>query len=198
MKLFTTFLTLLLTQVLFSQNQPYLYVERGEDEESSISYPPNTEFHLFNEAGDLILSDGDLDEPFEITSTHMLLLQPPYREDTDRLVLNSGRISMKTPYETYIDEKPELPQQNKYGRYTGPIKGTKEYFKSKNEGERNVLIIFNNDLVFRYFDGEARAWYDGDEVEITGNYIIDLPTSVAKISYNPKNGDSWWVFENKQ
>ena len=189
--------TLLFAQVMVAQYAPYLYIERGEGQETSISYPPNTEFHLFDNNGDLVLSDGNLKDAFEITSRHILLLKPPYKKGTDRLVLESGRILMKTPYENHAVKTSKSKKQNDYGRYTGPVTGTKEYFESKNEGERNVLIIFNNELVFRYFDGEARAWFDGREVSVRGKYIIELPNSIAKISYNPKNGETWWVFENK-
>ncbi|MBT8186743.1 MAG: hypothetical protein KJO73_03560 [Croceitalea sp.] len=198
MKKLITIFAILITQLMVAQYAPYLHIERGEGIETSISYPPNTEFHLSNSNGDWVLSDGDLEEPFEITSTHTLLLQPTYKEDTDKLILTSGRILMKTPYEKDVVKVTKTKKKNSYGRNNGHITGAKEYFESKNEGERNVLIIFNNDLVFRYFDGVARAWYDGREIKVKGNYIIELPDSVAKISYNPKNGETWWFFENNK
>jgi hypothetical protein len=110
--------TLLLTQFIVAQYEPYLYIEKGEGVETSISYPPNTAFYLFNDQGDLVLSDGDLKEPFEFTTVHTLLLSPSYKEGTDRLVLTSGRISMKNPKENHTGNTSNIKEKDFYGRYT--------------------------------------------------------------------------------
>lgn len=196
MKFLITLFIVVFTQSLAAQHEPYLHIEKADGIESSISYPPNTEFHLFDGDGNYVLSDGDLKEPFEIKTTHTLLLNPPYKDDTDRLVLESGRIFMKKPYENDTTKSDTTSKTKDYGHYKGSITARKEYFESKIQGERNILLVFSNDLIFRYFDGKAKAWFDGDEVLVKGNYIVKLPYQTAKISYNPKNGETWWTFEN--
>jgi hypothetical protein len=177
---------------LVAQHKSYLAIELEGGQKNEINYPPGTEFYLFDGGGNFILSDGDLETPFEINTPHTLIVSPKYKEESDRFTISSGRILMKevvTPNTT----RPSDFDKNEPS--TSQVTARKEFFDSTVEGQRNILLVFNNGLVFRYFDDVARAWFQGDEVEISGKYLVKIPGGTAKISYNPKNGETWWVFE---
>ena len=194
-KMIITISLVLLSLTTFAQQDNYLAIELKGAVENEVNYPPGTEFFLFNENGDFILADGDLDQPFEITSEHTLIVAPQYKGSTDRFVIQKGRILMKRQKPTTGKIDSDFDAN---GKYRGTVKVRKEYFDAATEGERNVLLIFNNGLVFRYFDGNARAWWDGEEIEMHGKYLVRTPEGTAKISYNPKNGETWWVFDTSE
>ena len=77
--------------------------------------------------------------------------------------------------------------------YSQGVSLKKEFLESVPYGERNVLLTFSNGLVFRYFEGKAEAWYNGEEVAIEGRYIIDLGKETVKLSYNPQTGKVWYT-----
>ncbi|NHF58007.1 hypothetical protein FK220_001555 [Flavobacteriaceae bacterium TP-CH-4] len=183
-------------KMLQAQDQSYLSIELDGGLENEINYPPGTDFHLFNGDGDLVASDGDLEVPYKIVTRHMLIVSPSYKTDTDRYVISSGRILMKTHSRTKNDgDTMEGRKSNLSGNSVSLLR--KEFLEPGNKGEQNILLVFDNDLVFRYFNGEVRAWYDGNEVPIQGMYLIDTPQGTMKISYEPIQGELWWVFEEK-
>ncbi|WGK63902.1 hypothetical protein [Croceiramulus getboli] len=175
-----------------AQSYTHLVIDRGEGMESEINYPPGTEFFLFNEANDMVLSNDNLKEPYAINGLHTLLVTPNYKEGTDKYRMDSGRIYLKT---VEYDNKVKPYSENRKGI---EITAKKEYFEAKDPDKKNILVIFNTGLVFRYFDGVARAWYDNEEVDVRGRYLVDTPEGTAKISYNPQNGELWWVFDRSE
>lgn len=177
-----------------AQEQDYLAIMLESDITNEINYPPGTEFFLFDDLGNLVASNENLTQPFNIKERHILVVTPSYKEDTDRFVLTSGTIEMKSPkgHKRHGGKAEHTVYKD---NDKGVITAKKEYFESEIPGTKNLLLVFDNDLVFRYFDGQARAWYQGDELPVEGNYIVALPSKVAKISYNPDNGEVWWVFE---
>lgn len=61
-------------------------------------------------------------------------------------------------------------------------------------GRYNLKLYFKNGLQFHYIDGQARAELDGEPQIVEGAYIVHTDLGTAKISFNPENGDTWWVF----
>ena len=183
-------------KMLQAQDESYLSIELDGGLENEINYPPGTDFHLFNGEGDLVASDGDLEVPYKIGTRHVLLVSPSYKTDTDHYVISSGLILMKTHWRTKNDGD---AIEGHYGDLSSKTVSllSKEYLESGNNGAQNILLVFNNDLVFRYFNGEVRAWLDGNEVPVIGKYLINTPQGTMKISYEPIQGKLWWVFEEK-
>ncbi len=65
----------------------------------------------------------------------------------------------------------------------------------KNPNLYNLLAVFNNGLVFKYEDGNVRAWLDNEEVEVTNHYLVQTQEGLLKASFDPKDGEFWYVFE---
>lgn len=173
------------------QELSYLHIELSNTIENSVSYPPKTNFQLFDQDGNYVLADGELDEPFDIGSRHTLLVYPTYKDKTDTLVIDSGRISMKMGHDNYeISENIDTKMVTDFNKITA----RKELFESKKTGEQNLILTFENGLVFLYLDGKAKALFQNQEVPIQGKYVVDFDGGTAKISYNPRNGETWWIF----
>tara|TARA_R110000737_G_scaffold352368_1_gene398131 strand:+ start:185 stop:406 length:222 start_codon:yes stop_codon:yes gene_type:complete len=72
-------------------------------------------------------------------------------------------------------------------------------FDSKTrKGEKNARLEFSNGIIFNYDDGKFNATLDGDYLDINGKYLIQSYLGVIKLSYSPKSGEIWWVFEPKK
>ncbi|QBA64785.1 hypothetical protein [Muriicola soli] len=177
-----------------AQDKEYLTIELEGGQKNEVSYPPGTEYYLFDKQGNFVLAEGDLNEPFVINSQHTLIVSPKYKKDTDKFVIRAGRILMK---ELEVTDS-SVSDSGQNDNYNGQLTVRKEYFDSNLQGQRNLLLVFNNGLVFRYFDGEARAWYNNDEVTVEGEFLVEIPEGTAKISYNPFSGETWWVIDDSE
>jgi hypothetical protein len=72
-------------------------------------------------------------------------------------------------------------------------------FESKiRKGKKNARLEFSNGIIFNYDDGKFNATLDGDYLDINGKYLIQSYLGVIKLSYSPKSGEIWWVFEPKK
>jgi hypothetical protein len=158
-------------------------LDRGAQQEMTL--PPGSEFLLFNTSGELVLTEEELEDSYTIREQQVVLYQPSYKDEFERMVLRSGdQIRWVEP----------LKNQD-YGKYSGGVTVRKEFLESSDENERNVLLVFSNGLVFRYFDGDTRAWYNGEPVAIEDRYIIDTGKESVKFSYDPHTGKVWYVVE---
>ena len=192
-KLLLTLTLLLISLVVKGQQTEGLSLELERDGPQLITYPPQTEFYLFDDTGEVILADGDLLSDYTIHSKQILLVKPPYKDGYDRFSLRPGdQLSLPSK------QVENLPKQaeNTYGTYTGPITLKKEFLSPSMDGQRNVLLIFSNGLVFRYFNGQTRAWVDGEEVPVQGKYIVQMGSETVKFSYDPDSGRVWYVVEH--
>ena len=192
MKARFTFILFFISLYLHAQQAEGLSISLERDGTQLITYPPQTEFYLFNHNGNVILADGDLTSDFPIREEQFLIVKPPYKDDYDRFTLRQGD-TLGLPGNR--SEKRWEKRTEDYGAYKGPVTLVKEFLGSSDKGERNVLLVFSNGLVFRYFNGVARAWYEGEEMEIQGKYIIDIGPETVKFSYDPSTGKVWYVIE---
>ena len=56
----------------------------------------------------------------------------------------------------------------------------------------------SNGIEFSYVDGKYNATLNNKYLDIKGKYVIDSKLGILKISFNPNNGETWWVFEIKE
>ncbi|MEL6809979.1 MAG: hypothetical protein AAFP76_01440 [Bacteroidota bacterium] len=80
-----------------------------------------------------------------------------------------------------------------------PVLERKEITPSeKLTGRFNALLAFSNDMVFTYRDGEVKVYEDGVLLEVDGVYIAKGKNETLKLSYDPKKGKFWYVFEKNK
>ncbi len=59
----------------------------------------------------------------------------------------------------------------------------------------NLKAYFSNNLTFTYKDGCTTAIKNGVEKEIVGNYLIQTSDGLLKLSFDPADGEFWYVLE---
>ncbi|SFR53032.1 hypothetical protein SAMN04490243_2664 [Robiginitalea myxolifaciens] len=179
-------------------------LERGAQQEMTL--PPGSEFLLFNASGKLVLTEKDLEGSYTIREEQVVLYQPSYKDEFERMELRKGdQIRWVKPLKnqdygrnrekSVSRTHQKKTKKNDYGRYSGGVTLRKEFLESSDEDERNVLLVFSNGLVFRYFEGDTRAWYNGEPVAIKDRYIIDTGKETVKFSYDPRTGKVWYVVD---
>ncbi|MDP5077847.1 MAG: hypothetical protein NWQ19_07120, partial [Nonlabens sp.] len=60
---------------------------------------------------------------------------------------------------------------------------------------KDLLAVFSNGLVYSLNKDGARAWYNGNEIEVQKTYFVQTPEGLLKVSFNAETGEFWYVFE---
>lgn len=119
---------------------------------------------------------------------------PTYKTETDIYVLEKGSLEIieRDNFSHPKKEKSSVEKTN----HSNSIAATKTVTDSKiKKGRKNLVLKFTNGIEFSYIDGKTSATLNGKEIYIEGNYLVYCKLGVAKISFNPKNGETWWVFD---
>ncbi|WP_143473241.1 hypothetical protein [Flavilitoribacter nigricans] len=83
-----------------------------------------------------------------------------------------------------------------YGRYIGEVKAKTELTPSaKVPGTYHLRLTFSNGLVFTYEDGTVGAQLEGEALPVKSKYIIRTKLGTAKVSFDPEDGEVWYVFD---
>lgn len=81
-------------------------------------------------------------------------------------------------------------------KHSSTISATKTVTHSKvKKGRKNLVLKFTNGIKFSYIDGKTGATLNGKDIYVKGKYLVYSKLGVVKISFNPKNGETWWVFD---
>ncbi len=176
-------------------------------------YPKGSRFQLKNDAGEVIASTEDEQESYRYQSNGQLLVFLSYREGADQFpskqeliriftskeALDESGLLSKTPEENIPstkEEEEETPLLSETGAYIGKVQAKKQVFPSTlDPGKLNLILSFNNGIVFTYIDGVAQAQLGEEKLAIKGNYIVSSPKGTANISFNPSSGEVWYDFE---
>lgn len=165
-------------------------------EGTDISYPPNTKFELYDSNNILIYTQEDLPQQYEITSLHRLVLHPSWRETEETYRLEKATLVLNYfDAEYWMGSADQLQTDQPEKSHSDYITAAKTLSKSLlNENKYNLTLTFNNGLIFSYVDGQTEAIWEDKPIEIQGRYVIKSELGTYKISFNPANGETWWVF----
>ena len=85
----TLIVTLLISflSISFSAESHYLQIQYGS---KNVSYPPNTPFESYDNAGKLTYTQDDLPEEFSLSTAHKLVLHPTYKAEKDVYILEDA------------------------------------------------------------------------------------------------------------
>ena len=171
----------------------YLTIFESDKKEDQISYPPGTAFELMNAEEEVILTEESEAGTYKITEPSTLIVSPTYKEETDRFELSEGSIQINLTKHFFKNEKIG------YSYHSNGVTADKTLtYSEKNPNMQNVKLELSNGIIFKYTDGYATATLNNEELRIEGKYLVYSELGVAKISFNPKNGVLYWVFEPKK
>ncbi|WGD34993.1 hypothetical protein [Olleya sp. YS] len=215
-KILTTVMTLiflLVSNLAFSQND-YLKITRSNNNDDFIKYPPGTTFKLKDEKGKVVYSDTSSNREFIIDKSYTLTVFPPYKKSYNTYKLTEGKLEIKNNKEYFValkkhKKKSKTSQNNKSKNdsqdnnsevtYTGGISMKKTLLPSAEKlNTYNATFEFSNGIKASYKDGKMMATLDGKTLKIENKYLIYSDYGLIKLSYNPNNGETWWVFDPKK
>ena len=184
---------LILCSLNMSQAQKtYLAIYSDASESGVIMYPPGTAFELYDRDENLVLNQDSFEGEFSIEEAHTLYVSPSWKEEQDVFKLENARIEVLLTKDYQRSEIKHSPITSHGVTVTKSLTDS-----TVNPKEKNVRLEFSNGIIFTYSDGIAKATLNGNSLEIEHKYLVYSELGVAKISYNPKNGVTWWVFEPK-
>lgn len=195
MKKLVIILSLLLSGIAFAQ-PTYLMIFENDEDLSRITYPPGTSYELRNEEGDLIFNETNYSGDFKISKPHTLTIYPNWKDDPDVYELTQGKLVIAKTEKFFDDHKSEDKKTKSVYQSYGVTLDEKFLSDSETlEGQKNVRLIFSDEVVFDYIDGEARAYQNGKKLNIVGKYLVYSDNGVHKISFNSRTGTTYWVFD---
>ena len=201
------------TNALVSAQNKYLKITKADT--TSISYPPNSKFQLTDADNTIIISNQDDFKRFTINQSYTLTVYPTYKETADTYKLSAGKLELidnsayfKALAKHNVKNKEERKEkkENDYGANTYSKNHFSEGLTMKktltpsaiNEKQYNGVFEFNNGVTAKFLEGTMTATQNGNTLKIEGRYLIYTETGLIKLSFYPRNGETWWVFEPKK
>ncbi|MEM8523400.1 MAG: hypothetical protein AAGG68_02095 [Bacteroidota bacterium] len=179
-----------------------IILDQVEDDRLVIEYPNGTTYKVLNTKQ--IDIKGKQEESLTIyeADDYQLIIYPTYKELPDIFELENQQIKILKSVDytkpTQFHQQMNVAMDNDYGQYLGEVKMDKLLVKSKQFPEEyNCVVTLSNGIVFSYIDGEAAATFYDKMLDMKGKYIFECELGTTKLSYNPKNGQVWYVFEPK-
>lgn len=174
----------------------------SEDKNTSYRYPADVEM--------VIIGPGE--ETETVGANPSIILEGDYRieiatswsKEKEVIHGNGQTLKISRAQEGHTQEKSFLnmdemvlsQQQVNSVMANKPFLEKKDISESKNkEGFYNLEAKFSNGLTFKYKDGKTSALQEGKELVITNRYLVDTPQGTLKLSFDPSDGEFWYVFE---
>lgn len=186
----TIVFTLVFGMYAMFSNAQNTYLKITSIDTTTISYPPHTSFELKNELGYIVFKNNHTPSIFLIDKPHVLTVFPSYKVGKDVYHLTDGKLELA-----------EIRDYESRGTYDYVSNGVIANFivsdSKKIKGSKNIVFTLSNGIIFNYTDGKYYAYLHNEEnfLNIEGKYLVESDYGILKISFNPKNGEVWWVFD---
>ncbi len=192
MKTVITSIFLVVATTFYAQ-KTYLKIQKDSNPKNIVSYPPGTEFELRNQHNYIILKDNKSQRVFPIVGKHTLVVFTSYEKKPEVIHLNTGaKVELVlTKNFTKNFSKSIRVHKDKQG-----ITATTNITDSKKlAGKKNLFFELSNGIRFTYKDGKYNAKINDTYIDIKGKYLIKTKVGKLRLSFNPEDGQIWWLFE---
>lgn len=165
------------------------------ENKTAISYAPNTKFEVKNEHGYIQMKNADSPYQLKIEDEgYTLTVYPTYKKGKDVYRLNKGAL-----VERIVTTENMLYEHANFYTNGNKVTGTKKVTKSlTKDNTYNLDFELSNGISFSYIDGKYNAKLDDQYLDVKYKYVIKSKLGTLKLSFNPRNGETWWVFEEKK
>ncbi|MEM9888275.1 MAG: hypothetical protein AAF849_20445 [Bacteroidota bacterium] len=177
-----------------------MIIERTNEEQLVLEYPESTTYEITDQASKKASAIQEEKGMVYEKGVYKITVFPTYKESPDHYEIAAEQIHVLRieNHNDPIELHQKVEATFDYGRYNGAVKIDKLLVKSKQyPDEYNCIVSLSNGIVFSYIDRKVAATLGDKILSIEGKYIIDSELGVAKISFNPKDGQVWYVFEEK-
>lgn len=173
----------------FSQ-KTFLMIYKSDHKDDVISYPPGTPFELRDADDNLIFTEKNFEGEFKIKFPHTLFISPSWKKEKDIFKLTEGFVVVELTEDYFRYSDNNVPESS-HG-----VTVNKTLIRSGlGKDTKNVKLEFSNGIIFTYIDGKAAATLKGKPLKVENKYLIYSELGIIRVSYNPKSGTVWWVFE---
>ena len=201
----------LLLSGLIGHGQDYFALIKKNDQ-ITYNYPSNVSITLIDAEGNRrpILKD----DAFDVTGDYTVEIEVPWKDGAEIVKSDGGRLELfilpeaeqqrrnfwyetrKSEEVTYNGKTYANPEALDAAMAAKPVAVKKTITKSDlNPGTYNLSLVFSNNLIVRYDSGKISAWQNGKTLNVKGNYLVQTLEGLLKLSFEPKTGETWWVFE---
>ena len=195
MRIILLLLSLFLSYFVSAQDYFALVVK---NDNTTYNYPENAEITIIDSVGNKTKITKN--DAVTLKGDYTLAIATPWKAKPEILKSDGGILEIfvlpleRRNWTPTIDEKSETVWYEPKGD-SPSLKRKEIMYSKKNPNRSNVLAVFNNGLVFKYEDGNARAWLDNEEVNVTNHYLVETPEGLLKVSFDPEDGAFWYVFD---
>ncbi|MGB5944011.1 MAG: hypothetical protein WBG71_14100 [Leeuwenhoekiella sp.] len=191
-------ITLFICSLTFGQD--YFTIVKKNDN-VSYNYPKNVVMMLIGPDGQQLTLSNEAN--IDVTGDYKVAVYVPWRDTPEIIDAEGGQLEIfKLPAEelkarAYTEEKSGTTSSEKYRHHSNKPKVEQRTItpSESKPGRYNLLVTFTNALTFKYEDGVARAWQNGDELEVKNKYLVQTPEGLLKLSFDPSDGETWWFFD---
>ncbi len=170
-----------------------------KNEKTTYNYPKDVAFTIIDGEGNE--TKFEIDEAFTFQGDYTLSIQVPWSAEPELITSEGGKLELfvlpeeRRNWTQKDEDKSKTVWYDQRSNKLGLER--KEISVSQKDAEHfNLLVVFNNGVVFKYEDGTVRAWLNNKEVNVTNHYLVDTPEGLLKISFDPKDGEFWYVFDS--
>lgn len=186
-------LVLLCFVAFINAQKTYLKVTKSDKAYDYMIYPPGTKFELKNQEGDIILSNSDEPGMMTIDENFTLYVYPSWKDEAEIFKLKNGKV------EKILTSHSSIKGLIGHSIKNNDITMKKTVIKSEASPKLyNATFEFSNGVEASYIDGEFKATLNGESLRVQYKYIVYSNLGVLKLSFDPRDGETWWVFESNK
>ncbi|AGC76069.1 hypothetical protein LX97_00744 [Nonlabens dokdonensis] len=177
----------------------YTIIKKNDD--ITYNYPKDAQITLIDENGNEKIINNE--EAIDVTGDYTLSIVVPWSKKPEIIKSDGGRLEvfiLSNIYANGYNKRKNKAYKKEISTYEEssspqPYLTKKEITQKEKNGVYELLAVFSNGLIFKYSDGIAWAWINGDKVPVTNHYLVESPEGLLKLSFDPKDGEFWYVFD---
>ena len=189
MKYFILSISILLVLATSAQ-EPYLKIQAYG--ENYFAYPPNTEFDVFDDTGEVVFTEKDLTEflKLKLKGDYTVKIYTTWGSGEDEFKVDNAVLTLEEPDQKQYDWL-KYDRDEWFGDQPDLLKKS---FTENKDGTYDAEIFFQGDIRFEYRNGKGSISEDGKPLELKGKYVAHTSAGTLKLSYNPSQKEYWYVF----
>jgi hypothetical protein len=185
-----------------SQTTDTYLVVKDNANNSTIQFPGTTDLKLYrNDSLVLTREQMVMNKKYEIKGEQQVILDVSWSDEPKSMTLQDTYIQLKQETANKKTVNNEIPVDlNKEAKSLEEASRVRLSFKSITyiDGYYNAIMKFSNGITFKYIDGRVSIDQNGKSLPYEKKYVVETNDGIFKLSYDPLDAETWFVFEPKK